>query len=182
MDPAHWTLAWVTAELSEEQLRHIENKQASTDAEWRKEWLNVSPEKLLDARFEQALSRSEMLYGKLDRAQKAALRVGLTASSFDAPRSFAERQRRQHDLLNVLRKIRADKLGIEPARALLKGYMARAMLPPDPAEQRYAQTLVREGCAAFAQLHNATTAAQRARAVLTLDLYAGDFRLLAAQR
>ena len=183
LDPAHWTLAWLATELSDEQLRHIEKKQASTDADWRKEWLvNLTPEQLLDARFEQTLSRAEMLYGSLAGPQKAALRMGLAASSFDAPRSYAEHQRREHDLLNVLHKIHADKLDTEPARALLKAYMARAMLPPDLADQRYAQTLVREGCAAFSRLHNATTPAQRAQAADNVDRYASEFRQLAVQR
>lgn len=183
LDPAQWTLVWVATELSDDQLRHIEKKQDSTDADWRKEWLaNMTPEKLLDARFEQALSRGEMLYGNLGKPQKAALRAALADSSFDAPRSYAERLRREHDLLNVLRKIHAEKLGTEPARALLKAYMARALLPPDAADQRYAQTLVREGCEVFSRLHNATTPAQRAQAAVNLDRYARDFRLLAAQR
>ena len=181
LDPAHWTMVWMSGELNEDQLRHIEKKQVSTDADWKKEWLNVSPEKQLEARFDQALSRSEMLYGDLDAPQKAALRAGLAASSFDAPRSFAERVRRRQDLLQVLRKIYDDKLGAEPARALLKAYMARAMQPPDPAEQRYAQTQINDGCATFSRLHNATTPAQRAHAAQTLDRYASDFRLLAAQ-
>ena len=167
LDPAQWTLVWLATELNDDQLRHIEKKQASTDAEWRKEWLtNMTPEKLLEARFDQALSRGQMLYGDLDRPQKAALRAGLAASSFDASRSYAERQRRQHELLNVLRKIQAEKLGTEPARALLKAYMASALQPPDAADQRYAQTLVTDSCAVFSRLHNATSAAQRAQAGL----------------
>jgi len=183
LDPAHWTLAWMATELSEEQLGHIEKQQASTDADWRKKWLVNRPhEKLLDARFEQAVSRAEMLYGDLDGPQKAALRAGLAASSFDVKRSYAERQRRQQDLLNVLRKIRADKLGTEQARALLSAYMARALQPPDPADQRYAKLLVQDGCATFSRLHNATTPAQRAQAAENLGRYMGDFRSLAAKR
>ena len=183
LDPAQWTLVWMATELTEEQLRKIEKKQASNDADWRKEWLvNMTPEKLLDARFEKALSRSEMLYGNLDGPQKAALRAGLGASSFDPSRSYAERQRREHDLLNVLRKINADKLDTEQARALLAAYMGRALLPPDLADQRYTQMLVRDGCATFSRLHNSTTPAQRAQAAVTLDRYTRDFRLLIAQR
>lgn len=182
LDPANWTMVWIATELSEEQLRHIEKKQDSSDAVWRKQWLiNMTPEKLLEERFDQALSRAEMLYGSLDRAQKTALRAGLSASSFNPLRSDAERQRRQQDLLNVLRKIRADKLGSEAARTLLKGYMSRALQPPEPADQRYTQTLVTEACATFSRLHNATTPAQREQASFILDRYARDFRQLASQ-
>ena len=183
LDPVHWTMVWMATELSDEQLRHIEKKQDSTDDDWRKKFLvNMTPEKLLDARFDQALSRAEMLYGSLDKPQKTALRAALSASTFNARRSDAERQRRQQDLLNVLRKIRTDQLGIEPTRLLLKAYMARALQPPDLADQRYAQAMVTESCFTFSRLHNATTPAQREQAAVILDRYARDFRQLAAQR
>jgi hypothetical protein len=182
LDPAQWPLLWLASDLSEEQLRHLERKQASSDADWKKEWLSVSSERLAEARFEQWLSRSEMIYGSLDEAQKAALRAGLAASAFEPQRHFAERLRRQQDLRQALRRIRDDKLGPEPARAHLKAYLERALASPDPAYQRYAQTQIREGCATFARLHNATTPAQRAAAMQTLKGYEDDFRLLAAQR
>ena len=179
LDPAHWTLLWLAGDLSEEQLRHLERKQAITDVDWKKEWVSTTPAKLLDLRFEQALERSEMLYGSLDAPQKAALRAGLLSSSFDPARNYAERLRREQDLRQVLRKIRDGQLAGEPARGLLTAYMTRALAPPDPAYQRYVQTLIREGCTAFARLHNATTPAQRARAAQTLAAYERDFRMLA---
>ena len=182
LDPAHWTLLWLAAELSEEQLRHIERKQTVGDAQWKKEWVSVSPERLLEARFEQALSRSEMLYGSLDEPQKAALRSALLPSSFEPLRHYTERLRREQDLRQVLHKIREEKLSSEATRTLLKGYMDRVLASPDPTYRRYAQTLTREGCSTFAQLHDATTPAQRAKAVLTLEGYERDFRQLAGQR
>ena len=182
LDPAHWTLLWLAAELSDEQLRHIERKQAISDAEWKKEWVSATPEELLKARFEQALSRSEMLYGSLDEAQKLALRAALLPTAFEPLRNYAERLRREQDLRQVLRKISAEKPSHEATRILLKGYMERALVSPNPAYRRYAQTLISEGCSTFARLHNATTPAQRAKAVRTLEGYESDFRQLAGQR
>lgn len=182
LDPAHWTLLWLAGELGEEQLRHLERKQVITDAQWKKEWVSVTPEQLLETRFEQALARAEMLYGRLDEAQKTALRAGLQPSSFDPQRNYAERLRRDQDLRQVLRRIRDDKLGGEAARLLLAGYMARALDPTDPAYRRYSQTLLRESCATFARLHNATSPAQRLKAAQTLEGYERDFRELAQQR
>lgn len=182
LDPANWPLVWLATDLDEAQLRHIERKQASSDAEWKKEWLGVTRERLLATRFDQVLERSEMLYGSLDAPQKTAIRDSLASSIFDAQRNFAERQRRQQDLRQVLRKVRSDKLSVEQARALLKASLEQAFNSPDPAYQRYSQTLVREGCATFSRLHNATTPAQRTKAMQTLKAYEDDFRLLAAQR
>lgn len=182
LDPSQWTLIWLAGELSEEQLLHIERKQASGNAEWRKEWLGLRPEQLLEHRFEKLLSRSEMLYGSLDEAQHAALRAGLAASVFDPQRSYAEQLRRQQDLLQTLRQIRRERPDIEPARVQLRAYMARAVESPDLAYRHYLQALIREGCAGFSRLHNATTPAQRAKAVQTIKSYEDDFRQLAAQR
>lgn len=182
LDPAHWPLVWLATDLSEEQLRHIERKQASSDAEWKKEWITgVDREQLIKLRFEQVLSRSEMLYGRLGETQKAVIRAELANSVFEPQRNFAERQRRQQDLIQVLRKIRGEKLGVEAARVQLKGLMARSLHPPDPAYQRYSQALIREGCQTFARLHQATTGAQREKAAQTLKSYEDDFRLLAGQ-
>lgn len=182
LDPAQWPLVWLATDLSEAQLKHLERKQASSDDEWKKKWLNVPPERLAQERFEQVLERSEMIYGGLDDAQKTAIRDSLAGSVFDAQRSFAERLRRQQDLRQQLRKVRGEKLGVEQARALLKAYLDRALHPPDPAYQRYSQTLIREGCTTFSRLHNAATPAQRAKAMQTVKSYEDDFRLLAAQR
>ena len=52
---------------------------------------------------------------------------------------------------------------------------------PDAAYQRYAQTLVQEGCEGFSRVHNAMTAAQRFKAVQSVKGYEQDFLVLAAQ-
>jgi hypothetical protein len=181
LDPTRWTLLWLAGGLSDEQLRHLERKQEIGTAEWKQEWVSVSPEQLLKTRFEQTLSRSEMLYGRLDEEQKAALRAALLPSSFEPPRNYAERLRREQDLRQVLRKIRDEKLGPETARAELTSYMERALNSPNPAYRRYVQTLTSEGCSTFASLHNATTPAQRAKAMQTVESYERDFRQLAGQ-
>ncbi|WP_349743129.1 DUF6279 family lipoprotein [Roseateles cavernae] len=179
-DPALDTLAWLAGDLSAEQLRHLERKQSTANLEWKQKWVDIPAEQLASLRYEQVLSRSEMLYGSLDEAQKNAIRTGLASAVFDPQRSYAERLRRQQDLLQQLRRIKAEQLAPEPARALLRAWLQRVMVSPDPAYQRYQQAQIREGCSTFARLHSATTPAQRARAQQTLKSYEDDFRQLAA--
>ena len=181
LDPARWTLLWLAGGLSDEQLRHLERKQEIGTAEWKQEWVSVSPEQLQKLRFEQSLSRSEMLYGTLDEPQKLALRTALLTTEFNPLRNYAERLRREQDLRQVLRKIRDEKLGPETARAELTSYMERTLNSPNPAYRRYVQTLTSESCSTFASLHNATTPAQRAKAMQTVEGYERDFRQLAGQ-
>ncbi|MCU7372694.1 DUF6279 family lipoprotein [Paucibacter sp. O1-1] len=179
-DPALDTLAWLAGDLSAEQLRHLERKQSTANLEWKQKWVDIPAEQLASLRYEQVLSRSEMLYGSLDEAQKNAIRAGLASAVFDPQRSYAERLRRQQDLLQQLRRIKAEQLAPEPARALLRAWLQRVMISPDPAYQRYQQAQIREGCSTFARLHSATTPTQRARAQQTLKSYEDDFRQLAA--
>lgn len=180
-DPALDALLWLAGDLSAEQLQHLERKQSTANTEWQQKWVDISAQQLASLRYEQVLSRSEMLYGSLEEAQKTAIRAGLASAVFDPQRSHAERLRRQQDLLQQLRRIKAEQLAPEPARALLRAWLQRVMVAPDPAYQRYQQAQIREGCSTFARLHGATTAAQRARAQQTLKNYEDDFRQLAAQ-
>ena len=176
------SLVWLASDLSEAQIRSLQKKQADSNADWKKEWLDPSPDKLREHRYQVLLSRTEDFYGTLQEPQKAALRSYIAQSSFDPQRTYAERQRRQQDLVQVLRKIAAERGNTEQARTLLRGYLARLNTSPDAAYQRYAATLVDEGCAGFALVHSAMTPAQRLQAVASIGAYEQDFITLAAQR
>lgn len=176
------SLVWLASDLSESQIRSLQKKQADSNADWKKEWLDLPPDKLREHRYQLLLSRTEDFYGTLQEPQKAALRSYIAQSSFDPQRTYAERQRRQQDLVQVLRKIAAERGNTEQARTLLRGYLARLNTSPDAAYQRYAATLVDEGCAGFALVHSAMTPAQRLQAVASIGAYEQDFITLAAQR
>lgn len=174
-------LVWLAAQLTDAQIRNLQKKQADSNADWKKEWLDVTPDKLSKQRFKQLLSRAEDFYGTLDEPQKTALRAYIAQSSFDPQRTYAERQRRQKDLVQVLQKIAADPGNADQARTLLSGYIARFNASPDTAHQRYARTLIEEGCEGFSNVHNAMTVAQRLKAVQSVKGYEQDFLILAAQ-
>lgn len=176
------SLVWLASDLSEAQIRSLQKKQADSNADWKKEWLDPPPDKLREHRYQLLLSRTEDFYGTLQEPQKAALRSYIAQSSFDPQRTYAERQRRQQDLVQVLRKIAAERGNTDQTRALLRGYLARLNTSPDAAYQRYAATLVDEGCTGFAQVHSAMTPAQRLQAVASIGAYEQDFITLAAQR
>ena len=181
VDQAEPKMLWLAAQLTDAQIRQLERKQADSNADWRKEWLDPTPEKLREHRFKELLSRAEGFYGRLEEPQKAALRGFIAQSSFDPERTYAERLRRQKDLVQVLQAITRDRQNTAQARILLREYLARFEQSPDPAYRSYAQTLVAEGCAGFAQVHNATTPAQRVKAVASARAYEQDFMTLAAQ-
>ena len=174
-------LVWLAAQLSASQIRHLQTKQAKSNADWKKEWLDPAPDELRAQRFKLLLSRTEDFYGPLQAAQKTALQSFIDQSSFEPQRSYAERLRRQQDLVQVLQHIAQDRANTERASALLRGYVARFNASPDVAYQRYAQALVAEGCQGFARVHNTMTAAQRLKAAQSLKGYEQDLWALAGR-
>ncbi len=178
-EPAVVTLA---IGLTPEQLLHLERKYEKNNADYRKEWLQAPPAERDDKRFEQFLERSEMIYGKLDEPQRSALRRQFGKSTFDPARILAERQRRQRDALQTLRRIAGQPVSFDEARKLLRGFLDRVREPPEPAANAYQHALIEESCRSFAALHNSTSAAQRETAVRRLRAYQRDLRELSAQQ
>lgn len=178
-EPAIVTLAM---ELTPEQLAHLENKYHKNNADYRREWVRLSPAEQRDKRFKQFLERSETFYGRLGEPQRSALRRQLEHSVFDARRILAERQRRQQDVLQTLRKVAGQPVSLADARSLVSGYLDRAQESPDPAYRAYQQALIDEGCRTLATLHASTTTTQREAALRRLRAYLSDVRELSAQQ
>jgi hypothetical protein len=176
-EPAIATLA---SGLAPAQLQHIEGKYRKNNADYRKEWLQAAPEEQADKRFRQYLERSEMIYGRLDEPQRTVLRKQAAQSAFDPARVLAERQRRQADILQTLRKVASPSMPLGEARSLVRGMLERARKPADPAGRAYVQTFIEEGCRNLAVLHNSTNAGQRDAAVRRLRAYQRELRELTA--
>ena len=174
-------LVWLATQLTDSQIRNLKKKQADSNAEWKKEWVDITPEQLRERRFKLLQSRAEGFYGALDEPQKAALRAVIAQSSFEPQRHYAERLRRQQDLVQVLQKIAEDRGNTDRARSLLRGYLDRFNTSPDAGYQHYAQALVKENCEGFSRVHNAMTSAQRAKAVQSVKGYEQDFLVLATR-
>ncbi len=92
------------------------------------------------------------------------LREGLAASPFDPALWLQERQRRQRDTLQTLRKLVAERADRDQRVAALRALALRYERSPNPEYRAYQARLTDYNCALVAQLHNATTAAQRQKA------------------
>lgn len=175
-------LVWLASQLTAGQIRHLQKKQADSNADWKKEWLDPTPGQRRELRYERLLSRAESFYGPLEPPQKALLREFIARqSTWDPQHTYAERLRRQQDLVQVLQQIAQDRANIAQARTLLRGYLNRLNTSPDATYESAARQWVEEGCAAFAQLHNAMTDAQRLKAVQSVKGYERDFWVLAGR-
>lgn len=164
------------------QLRFLEKKYAKLNTEYRKEWLQPSPVDIQEKRFKRILERSEMIYGKLDDAQRDVIRKQLDQSIFDVQVAHIEQLRRQQDSFEVLRKLMRPDMTLSAGREVIKGYMERLLDSPNPAHRNYQHRLLLETCKSFSTAHNSTTAAQKETAVRRLRAYRRDALDLAAQK
>jgi hypothetical protein len=169
----------VVPRLTDANFKAIEQRYAKANATMRDDFLQPDPAERAQAAFKRTLERAERLYGSLGEAQQRVLREGLAASPFDPEAWLAERQRRQRDTLATLRQLAAEPAPAEQRIAALRALAQRTERSPDAGYRAYQQRLAEDNCAFFARLHNATTAAQRQRALERLAAWEADLRLLA---
>ncbi len=177
------------ATLDRNQLTHMERKFASSNLKYREDYLSGTPRQLAEKRLEQAVSRTESIYGKLDERQQALLQTRLAQSGFDPELAYAERLRRQQDMLQALRSLSlpgaSGSAAMTPAAAktvaagpALEGVFSRAVFSPDISFREHARKIRTHNCQTFADVHNSTTPAQRQKALARLQGYEQDLRAL----
>jgi hypothetical protein len=180
------TMAEFAQTLTPAQLEHLQRKYAKNRDEFQRDWAATnkpgSAEEQLKNRLKRSVDRSEMLYGRLEEAQLAAVRKAVSVSPFDPELALREMQRRQNDSLSLLKDLSQSKPGNTSAQSALQSLIARNWQSPDLNYRTYSQRMVQQGCESFAAIHASTTAAQRQRAVQVLKGYEGDVRALIAQK
>jgi hypothetical protein len=177
------------ATLDRNQLLNMERKFAKSNVKYREDYLSGSPRQVAERRLEKAVSRTESLYGKLDERQQALLKTRLEQSGFDPEMAYAERLRRQQDMLQALRSLASPgavgSAAMTPAAAktvaagpALEGVFSRAVFSPDISYREHARKIRTQNCQTFADVHNSTTPAQRQKALAMLQGYEQDLRAL----
>jgi tellurite resistance protein len=166
--------------LAEAQFKHLEGRYAKVIDDMRKEFLQADAAKRMAKSVKRAQERAEMLYGNLDAAQTKVIKDGVLGSPFNPEAWLAERQRRQRDVVQTLRQLVADKADGDKRLAALRALVARQQRSPDPAYRAYQIKLADYNCALAAQIHNATTPAQRKKAQQTLKGWEDDLRAVMA--
>lgn len=179
-DQANPAIAEIAATLTPDQLVAIEKRQAKVNEEFRDDYLQSDRAKRAAATLKRTVDRAEMVYGKLDAAQRERMAAALAKSPFDPDAWYAERLARQQDVLQVLAKLLKDKPAPAQAQADLRAYVDRIERSPHESYRRYTERLTEFNCGFVAALHNGTTAEQRRHAVKTLAGWEGDLRAIVA--
>jgi len=178
-EPPVATLALV---LKPEQLDALRKRYDKNNTEYRKEWIDLSAQKRDDKRYKKIVDYAENLYGKLDTAQRTAIRSYVSQGGFDPVYDNDLRMRQQRDVLATLEKLQATPgTSLSDARKAIAALMDRSFEPKDAASRAHQQAVRKAGCETMATVQNSTNDAQRAHAVKRLQQYRQDAVELAAK-
>ena len=166
--------------LTSEQLAHLQRKHAKNNADYRNDYLQDSTEERLRAQLKRVVDRAETLYGRLDDVQREKVAQWVAESPFDAQRWADERELRQVEVRQVLRRIASGALSPPEAQAAVRRVYQHGFRSPREDYRAYQLRLAQYNCAFAAQVHNLTTPEQRQRAVARLKGWEDDLRALAA--
>jgi hypothetical protein len=167
--------------LGEAQFKHLEARYTKVLAEMRDDFLQADLAERHRQSVKRVLERAERLYGRLDEAQRRVIDAGVAASPFNPELWWQERQRRQRDTVQTLRRLAAEKADRDLRLAALRTLVARLERSPDASYRAYQLKLADYNCSFAAQIHNATTPAQRKQARETLNGWETDLRQLMAR-
>ncbi len=165
--------------LSEAQLRHLEQRYAKGNDEFRDDYLKPVIEDRRNASIKRSVKRFENLYGNLNDTQKRLIADGIAASPFDPEAWLAERQRRQSQTLLTLRQLISESTEIKHIATSLRVLTEHIEHSPDADYRAYQVKLTEYNCAFMADVHNSTNHQQRRHANDKLKNWETDLRRLA---
>lgn len=181
IDHALPQMADIMLRLTPANIQTLQAKFAEDDEKWRDEHLKGDIEKRRKIRYEKSLERLEEWYGRFNREQRVRIRQLSDARPLDNEALFAERLRREQDILALLSRVEREKPSRDVVVALLKGYTDRFEHSPDPERRAFGEAQNRATAEMGAQVQNLATPEQRAKAAATLQEWIDDFRSLAAE-
>lgn len=169
-------VAELAPQLDAGHLTRIEARLAKVNQTWREEQLQPDPAEQAKAAVDRVVDRAEMLYGRLDAAQRQFVKQSLQQSPWDPARWYAERLKDQQALLGLLRRLARPELTAEDRLAQARTTLLELVQPSDEAQRQFREQLLQYQCQFAADLHNRTTAAQRRHAGERLQGWGRDLR------
>lgn len=172
----------VVSQLSAKQFKHLEKEWASRNEDWKKKWLQGTPDSRLKKRVDMAAERFSSFYGDLNSEQRQVLRQQFSQSAWTPEWGFQQRLKRQQDQLNALQAMSSEMtkpaMSIAQVETALQTLILQSVRPKDSTELSKQLQLEQQACQNLAQLHNTMTPAQRLKAHRKLKDYETDVREL----
>ena len=172
----------VVSQLSPKQLKHLEKEWASRNEDWRKQWLQGSPDSRIKKRVDLAAERFNSFYGDLNLEQRQVLKQQFLQSTWAPEASYQLRLKRQQEQLIALQAMSSEiakpAMPLPQVEKALQSLILQSVRPKDAADLSKQLQLEQQACQNLAQLHNTMSPAQRLKAQRKLKDYETDVREL----
>jgi len=176
-DIAHFALT-----LTPQQIDQVAKKFATDANKARRELVACCSQKNGgNERVKKYSKRAESWFGSLTDRQREIISNSMASRPHDATWWIDERERRQRELIALLRKIQAERPTEEAAARWLRTYFGQLNVAPEAERRARAESYRRGSAELIAQLINHSTPEQRATLDKKLNDYAQDFKSLAGQ-
>lgn len=173
-------LARLALTLKPVQIEHLERKLAENTSKARRELAGLAGRESLDDRVQRYAERAASWFGELTPAQIDIVRRNLVARPSNQAWWVAERERRQHELVALLKRIESERPDVDTAAGWLRAHFARLAQPQDPEERARVLEFRTGNAELVAELVNSASVRQKSVLMGRLRGYAEDFTALAA--
>ena len=172
----------VVSQLSAKQLKHLEKEWASRNEDWKKQWLQGTPDSRIKKRVDLAAERFNSFYGDLNLEQRQVLKQQFLQSTWIPEASYQLRLKRQQEQLIALQAMSSEitkpAMPIAQVEKTLQSLILQSVRPKDSADLSKQLQLEQQACQNLAQLHNTMSPGQRLKAQRKLKDYETDVREL----
>ena len=158
----------VVSQLSAKQLKHLEKEWATRNEDWKKQWVQGTPDARIKKRVDLAAERFNSFYGDLNLEQRQVLKQQFLQSTWSPEASYQRRLKRQQEQLMALQAMSSEIT--KPAMLLpqvekaLQSLILQSVRPKDAGDLSKQLQLEQQACQNLAQLHNTMSHAQRLKA------------------
>ncbi len=172
----------VVSQLSAKQLKHLEKEWATRNEDWKKQWVQGTPDSRLKKRVDLAAERFNSFYGDLNLEQRQVLKQQFLQSTWSPEASYQRRLKRQQEQLMALQAMSSEitkpAMPLPQVEKALQSLILQSVRPKDADDLSKQLQLEQQACQNLAQLHNTMSPAQRLKAQRKLKEYETDVREL----
>jgi hypothetical protein len=172
----------VVSQLSAKQFKHLEKEWASRNEDWKKQWLQGTPDSRIKKRVDLAAERFNSFYGDLNLEQRQVLKQQFLQSTWAPEASYQRRLKRQEEQLIALQAMSSEitkpAMPLPQVEKALQSLILQSVRPKDATDLSKQLQLEQQACQNLAQLHNTMSPAQRLKAQRKLKDYETDVREL----
>jgi hypothetical protein len=172
----------VVSQLSAKQFKHLEKEWATRNEDWKKQWVQGTPDSRIKKRVDLAAERFNSFYGDLNLEQRQVLKQQFLQSTWSPEASYQRRLKRQQEQLIALQAMSSEitkpAMPLPQVEKALQSLILQSVRPKDAGDLSKQLQLEQQACQNLAQLHNTMTPAQRLKAQRKLKDYETDVREL----